>query len=112
MTVRPVRERLFEKVQMCEHGSACTECCWRWLARLKHGHGMIYLRSEGPRKKRRKVEIRADVLMWIIAYGTVPRRSKITHTCTDDACMNYHHIQPVGFQTNALRTAYQLEGLA
>lgn len=111
MKPRPLRDRFFEKIAICEHGSTCENCHWPWLAGKKHGHGKFYLRSEGPRKKKRKVEIRAELLMWIIAYGTIPRRGHITQTCGQGDCMNFHHLTPTIFHTNALRTAYVMEGV-
>lgn len=109
--VRPLRERLFEKIQICEHGAACTECHWDWLAGKKRGQGKFFLRKEGKRGHKRTVSIRAQVMMWVVAYGTVPHRGQIRETCDHFDCMNFNHLGAHIFHTNSLHTAYILEGL-
>ena len=108
---QPLHQRFLAKIEFCEHGSNCEDCCWKWIAGCRHGHGQFFLRKEGPKKKRQSVKIRAELFMWILVYGSLPPKLRITQQCAEPTCVNYHHFITNRPVTNAIRTAHALEAL-
>jgi hypothetical protein len=86
---RPLEERFWSKVQVCEHGLACATCCWPWIGtRNKDGYGIMY-RTEQPKR----TWYRAHCLSYELFIGPIPEGLHVLHNCPNGdlpACVNYN----------------------
>lgn len=84
-------QRFWRKVQRCEHGEMCPDCCWLWTGtKTRGGYGNVGIRQDG-----RPVTMRAHRLSWILTHGEIPAGMLALHNCpTGDnpACVNPAHL--------------------
>lgn len=84
-------ERFWMKVQRCEHGETCPDCCWLWRGtQTRGGYGNVGIRQDG-----RPRTMRANRLSWILAHGAIPAGMNVLHNCpTGDnrLCVNPAHL--------------------
>jgi len=85
----PLEERFWSKVQVCEHGRMCRECCWPWIgAKNRDGYGIMY------RTRKPKVTwYRAHCLSHELFIGPIPEGLHVLHDCPNGdlpACVNYN----------------------
>ena len=83
--------RFWSKVQRCEHGETCPDCCWLWAGTQTRGnYGNVGIRQDG-----RPVTMRAHRLSWILTHGAIPARMNVLHNCPDGdnpLCVNPAHL--------------------
>jgi hypothetical protein len=81
-----LEDRFWSKVQKCEHGDDCAECCWLWQAGVNHlGYG--YLKINGRK-------VRVHIMSYELAKGPrlpIPGLC-VLHRCDSPACVNPHHL--------------------
>jgi hypothetical protein len=100
---RPLDERLYEKVQACDHGPVCPYCCWVWTGAInKYGYGVLGLVRDG-----KQTHILTHRLAWeLINVRRMPPSLGALHHCDVPACCNVWHLYP-GTQKENMRDAYQ-----
>jgi HNH endonuclease len=87
--VMPLEERFWNKVQVCEHGKTCRDCCWLWIGAInKDGYGIMF-KTKAP-----KVEwYRSNRLAYELFVGPIPEGLHALHNCPggdNPACVNYN----------------------
>lgn len=97
--VRPLAERLWEKVDRSE-----PDQCWIWTGALDTaGYGKI---------RRARAEVRstggphhwpAHRLSYTLLVGPILEGLDVDHLCRNRACVNPGHLEPVSRQVNVLR---------
>lgn len=86
-----IMRRFWAKVQQCEHGLDCEECCWPWLAsKDRSGYGKLYI-GQDKRIKRSK---RATHIAWESINGPIPKGLLMLHACDNPPCVNVNHLRP------------------
>ena len=99
---RPVDERLWEKVQACNHGPMCPYCCWIWEGTINpNGYGIMSLYRDGKQR---------NILIHRLAWELVNHRHMspslgALHHCDTPRCCNVWHLYP-GTQKDNMRDAY------
>lgn len=90
--VRPLEERIFEKVD-------ADGCCWLWTgAKNIGGYGAVSLgRRDGAAIVHR--------LVWKLLVGPIPEGMELDHLCRVRECCNPDHLQPVTRAVNVARGA-------
>lgn len=90
--VRPVRERLMERVQVDDNG------CWIYTGATTNGYGVIGLgrRSDGTRQTHR--------VAYELFVGPIPDGLHLDHLCRVTLCCNPEHLEPVTQAENNLRS--------
>jgi hypothetical protein len=75
------------KVQRCQHGDACADCCWPWLGSCDaHGYGRTRYVIDGvPEHYAHRV---AYALHCVRLAGTF----EVCHSCDTPRCCNWHHL--------------------
>jgi hypothetical protein len=91
-TRRPLADRLAEK-SMPEPNSGCV----LFLGALLNGYGSI---GDGAYKV-----IKAHRAAYMLAVGPIPDGYELDHICTNTACINPRHLEPVTKAEHAKRTA-------
>lgn len=97
---KPLIERFWDKVRICDHGIACPYCCHIWTAALTgHGYGIIAAnQKDGKRSK----NILAHHLGWeILNNQPFPYPLWGLHHCDVKACVSGFHIYPGTVLDNA-----------
>jgi hypothetical protein len=95
----PIEDRFWKKVQICEHGKTCRDCCWLWIgAKDASGYGLMY------KTKRPKVSwYKSNRLAYELFIGPIPEGLHVLHDCPqgdDPACVNYNGHLWVGTQAD------------
>lgn len=89
---RAEQARLFwESVQRCDHGEACTTCCWLWrksTSRLGYGRTRYVLYDE----QGRFIETYAHRVAWALHHGRRLGTRQGCHTCDVAQCCNPAHM--------------------
>jgi hypothetical protein len=84
-----VLERFLQKFEVRE------SCCWEWIAaRNKYGYGNFWARPLFVRAHRFAYEL------WV---GQIPKDSELDHLCSNRACINPEHLEPVSHLINVKR---------
>lgn len=71
--------------------------CWEWTG-WRNSAGYGYLRFEGRDQPAHRV-------MWIATVGPIPDGLELDHLCTNPACVNPDHLEPVTHSENQRRIA-------
>lgn len=96
--VKSFEERFWEKVQICEHGRDCRNCCWPWIARRSpEGYGQFGWREPDEDTTRTKS---AHVVAYRITFGQWPKPVG-RHTCDTPECCQPWHVIPGTHQQNS-----------
>lgn len=98
VSVKSFEERFWEKVQICEHGRTCRECCWPWLARRSpQGYGQFGWRESGDTKTRTRL---SHTIAYRLTIGEWPKPIG-RHTCDNPPCCQPWHIIPGTYAENS-----------
>ena len=78
-------ETFWTKVQRCDHGENCADCCWEWQgARFTTGYGLIWQGNKARGAHR---------IAYILTCGPIPQGVFILHTCDHPPCVNPAHLR-------------------
>lgn len=79
--------RFWSKVDVCDHGMNCSNCCWEWLAnRHPKGYGQFSLHGRTTR---------ARITAWELHYNRdFPPGLHALHSCDNPPCTSPWHIYP------------------
>lgn len=82
-------ERFWSKVQVCEHGLTCQDCCWPWQASLHHnGYGQFQVRENG-----KLLHDGAHLASFFLHHGRWPADGlQALHSCDNRACVSFWHL--------------------
>jgi hypothetical protein len=82
--------------------SGGRRACWPWLtqSRSPYGYGVFSLGVRGVNKR-----VLAHVFSYMLLLGEIPEGLELDHTCTNPACVNPAHLEPVTHQENMLRAS-------
>lgn len=82
-------DRFWSKVQVCEHGLTCVDCCWLWQASLnKGGYGQFQVREN-----RKLLHDGAHIASFFLHHGRWPAPGmQALHTCDVRHCVNPAHL--------------------
>lgn len=88
-------KRFWSKIQVCEHGLECKECCWPWLAGMHpRGYGKFHL--EGSSYSRTEKVVRAHIFAYELHNGGITNRIEnkihVLHRCDNPPCVSFHHL--------------------
>jgi hypothetical protein len=91
--------RFWARVEVCQHGATCQQCCWPWHGAVDHaGYGrarVVFV--DGAQ------EVMAHRVAWILWAGTpFPSPLESSHSCHMRACCNPHHVCPGTHQAHIL----------
>ena len=94
----------WNKVNICEHGFSCIECCWPWIRSLSTvGYGQLTITNNG-----KKITLHAHRIAWEFAYNcSFPNGLWALHTCDLRACCNPWYIYPGTAQDNSNDACYR-----
>ena len=97
---KPLIVRFWEKVDICSHGAACVDCCWRWKGFLsKDGYGFFRVASrDGPMSK-------SHHIAYMLCHGEILVGYEIDHICRTRDCHNPAHLESVTHAENNRRAA-------
>jgi hypothetical protein len=87
-----VIKRFWSKVQVCEHGNACRDCCWLWQGSCAHSKLALPYGRFWPRPRQK---IFAHRFMWTITIGAIPGGMVVLHNCPqgdNPSCVNPAHL--------------------
>jgi hypothetical protein len=71
--------------------------CWEWLGtRNEQGYGMFWPVTSRP-------HVSAHRFQWIRLFGPVPEGKELDHLCSNRACVNPSHLEPVSHRENCRR---------
>ncbi len=95
MTIRPLEERFWEKVDK-------TSDCWLWTASLDaKGYGWFMVDQTMRR---------AHGVAYRLVIGPVPDGSELDHLCRVRRCVNPVHLEPVRHAENNRRADHSTHG--
>lgn len=87
--VEPFLERLWNGVQICEHGYDCPFCCWTWLkTHDEDGYGKFSMTNA---QKRHIMSPVTRIIYEIHHARPIPDGLLVCHWCDMAWCTNYHH---------------------
>ncbi len=99
---KELSKRFWKKVNVCNHGRRCKDCCWLWTSSTwPSGYGQVYLgRAEGKR-----IRVPAHRFAWELRYkAAIPPGLLALHVCDRPPCVNPAHIF-IGTQTHNIQDA-------
>lgn len=90
MFTKQTKKRVYDCLEICEHGRSCRRCCFEWVeADSETETGFGFLRVEEFSKP-----VSLHRLCWMLHYEILlPSQIPLYHTiCHNSACCNPHHI--------------------
>lgn len=90
---RPIVERIRERAVVTESG------CWEWPTLAQNGYGRMRVGTLGVDRRVGYAHIEAYTAL----VGPVPDGLVLDHLCSNRACCNPKHLEPVTQQENTAR---------
>jgi hypothetical protein len=82
--------------------------CWNWTAaRDNHGYARLGVRGEDP--KAPTENHKAATVIYKLLVGPIPEGLELDHLCSNRACVNPSHLEPVTHAENMCRAGIRSE---